>query len=138
MKKLPIALGTGVLSLSLVLAGCTDASAPTAEPTASSEAPSSTATKADKTFVTMMIPHHQQAVEMSDIMLAKDDLDPQVAALAEQTKDAQGPEIDRMLGWLDDWGVEYDPEWHERYGSRLHGRHGRDDVRRGHGRARGG
>ena len=30
-------------------------------------------------FVTMMIPHHEQAVEMSDIVLAKDGLDPRVA-----------------------------------------------------------
>ncbi|GGD76215.1 DUF305 domain-containing protein [Microbacterium murale] len=110
MKKLPLALGTSVLSLTLVLTGCTDASAPTDGATTSSEAPDSTATEADEMFVTMMIPHHEQAVEMSDIVLAKDDLDPQVAELAQQIKDAQGPEIDRMLGWLQDWGVEYDPD----------------------------
>lgn len=110
MKKLPLALGTSVLSLTLVLTGCTDASAPVDGATTSSEAPDSTATEADEMFVTMMIPHHEQAVEMSDIVLAKDDLDPQVAELAQQIKDAQGPEIDRMLGWLEDWGVEYDPD----------------------------
>ncbi|WP_404473476.1 DUF305 domain-containing protein [Microbacterium aerolatum] len=110
MKKLPLALGTSVLSLTLVLTGCSDASAPTDGATTSSEAPSSTATEADEMFVTMMIPHHEQAVEMSDIVLAKDDLDPQVAELAQQIKDAQGPEIERMLGWLEDWGVEYDPD----------------------------
>jgi len=110
MKKLPLALGTSVLSLTLILAGCSDASAPTDGASTSSEAPSSTATEADEMFVTMMIPHHEQAVEMSDIVLAKDDLDPQVAELAQQIKDAQGPEIDRMLGWLEDWGVEYDPD----------------------------
>ncbi|HWV50166.1 MAG TPA: DUF305 domain-containing protein [Microbacterium sp.] len=110
MKKLPLALGTSVLSLTLVLTGCTDATAPTDGATTSSEAPDSTATEADEMFVTMMIPHHEQAVEMSDIVLAKDDLDPQVAELAQQIKNAQGPEIDRMLGWLEDWGVEYDPD----------------------------
>ncbi|MGO1410401.1 MULTISPECIES: DUF305 domain-containing protein [unclassified Microbacterium] len=61
-------------------------------------------------FVTMMIPHHQQAIEMADIVLAKDGLDPAVAELAQQIKDAQGPEMERMLGWLDDWGVEYEPD----------------------------
>ena len=110
MKKLPLALGTSVLSLTLILTGCSDASAPTDGASTSSEAPSSTATEADEMFVTMMIPHHEQAVEMSDIVLVKDDLDPQVAELAQQIKDAQGPEIDRMLGWLEDWGVEYDPD----------------------------
>jgi len=110
MKKLPLALSTGVLSLALVLTGCTDASAPTGEATSSSEAPNAAATEADEMFVTMMIPHHQQAVEMSDMVLAKDSLDPRVADLAEQIKQAQGPEIDRMRGWLEDWGVEYDPD----------------------------
>lgn len=110
MKKFPLALGTGVLSIALVLTGCTDASAPMDDDTASSEASSSTANEADETFVTMMIPHHQQAVEMSDIVLSKDDLDPRVAELAQQIKDAQGPEIELMLGWLEDWGVEYDPD----------------------------
>ncbi|WP_234714477.1 DUF305 domain-containing protein, partial [Mycobacterium tuberculosis] len=61
-------------------------------------------------FVTMMIPHHEQAIEMSDILLAKDGADPRVVELAEQIKAAQGPEIDKMLGWLEDWGVEYDPD----------------------------
>ena len=31
-----------------------------------------------------MIPHHSQAVEMVDILLAKPDVDPRVATLAEQ------------------------------------------------------
>ena len=110
MKKLPLALGTGVLSLTHIFTGCTDASAPTGGESTSSEAPRSTATEADEMFVTMMIPHHEQAIGMSDIVLAKNDLDPQVAELAQQIKDAQGPEIDRMLAWLKDWGVEYDPD----------------------------
>ncbi|WP_426183452.1 DUF305 domain-containing protein [Microbacterium sp. TWP3-1-2b2] len=109
MKKLPLALGTGVLSLALVLTGCADASAPTSENTTSSDT-SATANDADEMFVTMMIPHHQQAIEMADIVLSKDGLDPAVAELAQQIKDAQGPEMERMLGWLEDWGVDYDPD----------------------------
>lgn len=110
MKKLPLALGTGMLSLALVLTGCADASAPTGETTTSSDTSSATANDADEMFVTMMIPHHQQAIEMADIVLTKDGLDPRVAELAQQIKDAQGPEMERMLGWLEDWGVEYDPD----------------------------
>lgn len=111
MKKLPLALGAGVFSLALVLTGCSDASAPTGENTAPSDTSSTvTANDADEMFVTMMIPHHQQAIEMADIVLAKDGLDPAVAELAQQIKDAQGPEMERMLGWLDDWGVEYEPD----------------------------
>ncbi|GAA1969419.1 DUF305 domain-containing protein [Microbacterium deminutum] len=61
---------------------------------------------ADIQFTTMMIPHHQQAVEMADVILAKDDIDEQVVALAEQIQTAQGPEIKQMEAWLDDWGID--------------------------------
>ena len=33
----------------------------------------------------MMIPHHEQAIEMSDLILAKDGVDPQVVELAEES-----------------------------------------------------
>lgn len=52
----------------------------------------------------MMIPHHKQAVEMSDLMLAKSGIDPEVKTLAEQIKAAQQPEIDTMKSWLKAWG----------------------------------
>ena len=59
---------------------------------------------ADAMFAQMMIPHHEQAIEMSEIMLAKDSLDPQIVQLAENIKAAQGPEIEKMQGWLQAWG----------------------------------
>ncbi|MDQ3664738.1 MAG: DUF305 domain-containing protein [Actinomycetota bacterium] len=58
---------------------------------------------ADVNFAQDMIPHHAQAVEMSDLLLAKDGVDPDVADLAEQIKASQGPEIETMSGWLEDW-----------------------------------
>ncbi|QTG82743.1 DUF305 domain-containing protein [Arthrobacter crystallopoietes] len=58
---------------------------------------------ADAMFAQMMIPHHEQAAQMSDIMLAKDDLDPQITRLAENIKAAQAPEIEKMTGWLQTW-----------------------------------
>ncbi|MFE7843923.1 DUF305 domain-containing protein [Microbacterium sp. NPDC057407] len=61
---------------------------------------------ADIMFAQMMIPHHEQAVEMADMLLAKDDIDPDVVRLAEDIKAAQQPEIDRMAGWLEDWGAD--------------------------------
>lgn len=70
-----------------------------------SEAPSADANEADIMFVAMMIPHHEQALEMSDIVLAKPDLDPEVRALAEVIKNAQGPEIEQMNAWLEAWGA---------------------------------
>jgi uncharacterized protein (DUF305 family) len=61
---------------------------------------------ADKMFAAMMIPHHRQAIEMSDTLLAKSGVAPDVAALARRVKSAQGPEIERMSGWLTAWGVD--------------------------------
>ena len=55
-------------------------------------------------FAQHMIPHHQQAIEMSDMILAKQGIDPRVVELANQIKVAQGPEIEQMQGWLKEWG----------------------------------
>jgi uncharacterized protein (DUF305 family) len=52
-----------------------------------------------------MIPHHQQAIEMSDVLLAKQGIDPRVSDLATKIKAAQGPEIAQMQGWLRQWGT---------------------------------
>lgn len=65
------------------------------------------ANDADIAFTAGMIPHHEQAIEMSDIVLGKDGIDPRVGELAERIKTAQGPEIDRLQGWLRDWGAEH-------------------------------
>lgn len=59
---------------------------------------------ADVMFAQMMIPHHQQAVEMSDVVLAKEGISPEVMDLATRIKDAQAPEIETMTGWLEAWG----------------------------------
>ena len=59
---------------------------------------------ADIAFARDMIAHHEQAVEMSDLVGA--DASAEVMALARQIEAAQGPEIDRMNGWLDDWDAE--------------------------------
>lgn len=65
---------------------------------------------ADVMFAKMMIPHHEQAMEMSDLVLGKDGVDPQVAELATQIKAAQGPEIEQLEQWLQDWGAERESE----------------------------
>jgi uncharacterized protein (DUF305 family) len=59
---------------------------------------------ADIMFAQMMIPHHQQAVDMSELAIEKT-TDPDVRALAEQIRDAQAPEIELMESWLDEAGV---------------------------------
>ncbi len=61
--------------------------------------------QADVKFAHHMIPHHQQAIEMADMILAKPDIDPRVSEFATQIKDAQGPEIQQMQDWLAEWGM---------------------------------
>ncbi|GAB3528256.1 DUF305 domain-containing protein [Arthrobacter monumenti] len=58
---------------------------------------------ADAMFATMMIPHHEQAVMMSGMILEKESISPEIRELAGQIKAAQGPEIQRMSNWLKAW-----------------------------------
>ena len=66
---------------------------------------------ADVMFAQMMIPHHEQAIEMSEIAL-----DPASGAsaaiqdLAIRIRDAQDPEIELMKGFLTTWGAPVNPE----------------------------
>jgi len=64
---------------------------------------------ADVMFAAMMIPHHQQAIEMADLVLAKDGINTEVTDLATQIKAAQGAEITQMSGWLAGWGENPSP-----------------------------
>ena len=59
---------------------------------------------ADAMFAQMMLPHHAQAVEMSDIMLAKPDIGAKITLLAKDIKAAQAPEITTMRDFLNSWG----------------------------------
>jgi uncharacterized protein (DUF305 family) len=60
----------------------------------------SSAMSSDETmFAQMMIPHHEQAVTMSELAL-ENTTNPDVMALATAIRDAQGPEIKQMQGWL--------------------------------------
>ena len=54
----------------------------------------------DAMFAQMMIPHHEQAVTMSELAL-ENTANPDVIALATAIRDAQGPEIEQMKSWLD-------------------------------------
>ncbi|GAA3919858.1 DUF305 domain-containing protein [Microbacterium invictum] len=115
MKKFRMAaFAAAPIALALVLAGCSgtgnDSGTPgTTQGGGSSASPSVTVqgdfNMADSMFAMMMIPHHEQAIEMSDVILTKNDIDQRVLELAQQVKDAQGPEIELMQSWLDAWGV---------------------------------
>lgn len=96
------------LVAALTLAGCATGQQNQTEatPAASSPAAEAEFNDADVMFAQMMIPHHEQAIEMSDSLLEKDGVDEQVRDLAQQIKDAQQPEIDQMKDWLDAWGED--------------------------------
>jgi uncharacterized protein (DUF305 family) len=58
----------------------------------------------DVTFVQEMLPHHKQAVQMSDMLLGKGSgVNAKVVALATKIKQEQSPEITEMTGWLKGW-----------------------------------
>ncbi len=91
----------GVLAASLTLAAC----APTEAGAGGDSSSSSTGgfNDQDVMFARMMLPHHQQAVDMSDMILAKENIDMRVTDIAQIIKDEQEPEIQQLEGWLEDW-----------------------------------
>ena len=82
-------------------ASATTSPAPSTESPSSSAAAAQAHNDADVRFAQGMIPHHQQAVEMSDMLATKQGIEPQVMSLAKQIKAAQAPEIEQLQSWLD-------------------------------------
>lgn len=117
-----LTLSATALAGALALAGCSTGSP---APSATSSSPASPAgsmpgmgpgmmsssapaaatehNDADTMFAQGMIPHHEQAVEMSEMMLQKKDIPVSVTDLAARIKAAQAPEIETMTGWLKTW-----------------------------------
>ena len=111
-----------LLTVTLALAGCssgeqaptpgTSAATATAQTAPSGAGATSGSTghrgeEGDIAFAQSMIPHHEQAVEMST--MAQDErhaASEQVRALARRITETQEPEIAQMTGWLAEWGVE--------------------------------
>jgi len=58
----------------------------------------------DAWFVRMMIPHHQQALELAALAPSRA-RDPRIRAIAERITVAQGPEIDVLRAWLRQRGL---------------------------------
>ncbi len=75
---------------------------------------------ADVTFAQGMLPHHQQAVEMSQLA-ADRAADSRVEDLAARIEAAQAPEIETLSGWLEAWGAEATDSSGTDHGSMGHG-----------------
>jgi uncharacterized protein (DUF305 family) len=103
-KKTGILVGIiAVLALGIVflLAGNSGAPMDHSGHGSTSEEKSSSQYSADEImFAQMMIPHHKQAVIMSELALTNTTT-PEIVALATAIRDAQAPEIIQMQSWID-------------------------------------
>lgn len=111
LRKKVLRLVLPAFAAGVLLAGCSgeqpDAIAPEASgPASSAAAPGQQQefNEADMAFAQQMIPHHQQAVEMAEMVDSRTD-NPQVVELAAQIQEAQAPEIEQLTSWLEAWGA---------------------------------
>lgn len=138
--KSTLTLSAAALATVIALAGC-GSNATTGSSTMpadhgsmnSSSAPGGTSdagshNSADTLFSQSMIPHHAQAVEMSDMMLGKQGVNPAVTKLATEIKAAQGPEIEKMNGWLKGWNEPTAMAGHGGAGHSMSGMMSDDDL----------
>ena len=98
-------VAAAALTIGLALPGCS-ASTSTSSDASSTESASSASSHDDQdvTFTQQMLPHHQQAIEMSATLLAKGTgVDADVVALAKQITAEQEPEVTKMTEWLTAW-----------------------------------
>ena len=107
MRRRLLTIGVAALAMLTTLTACNSDSSheATHSGTTSSSVAAQQHNQADVTFAQHMIPHHQQAIEMSDTVLAKQGIDARVIDMANRIKAAQGPEIQQMQSWLSQWGV---------------------------------
>lgn len=117
----PVVAAAAVAS-ALLLAGCGQDN-PTLSGPAAQQASQAAFNDADVSFVAGMRPHHEQAVEMAEMVLAADP-PADVAALAERIKADQQPEIEQLDEMLEAFG--------EKPGTGGHGGHGGGDSMPAH------
>lgn len=97
----PVAAAAAVAS-ALLLGGCGQDD-PTINGPSAQDASRGQFNDADVTFVAGMRPHHEQAVEMANLVLASNPPE-EVAALAERIKADQQPEIEQLDAMLEAFG----------------------------------
>jgi uncharacterized protein (DUF305 family) len=96
------------MTTTIGLAACSNSTGGDAasSPSESSSPAADAHNEADVTFAQMMMPHHSQAVDMSEMLLAKSDISEEVRQLATDISAAQGPEIEQLSAMLDEWGED--------------------------------
>ncbi len=93
------AAAAAALIASIGLTGCTMNTAINNPPAGNSQNAATDFSGSDIMFAQMMIPHHQQAVDMGTLAEARAS-SPEVKSLAAQIKAEQAPEISQMNAWL--------------------------------------
>ena len=138
MNKKFLTLSSTAIAAAIALAGCangggsTSGTSPSPMPTSAAATTPAAAdhNAADTTFAQMMIPHHAQAVEMSDMILKKQEIPADVTALASQIKAAQAPEIEKMSGWLKSWNESATASAGAHAGHGMSGMMSADDLKK--------
>ena len=59
----------------------------------------------DKAFIDNMIPHHESAIAMAQVVLEESE-NPEIREIAGAIVDAQEREIKQMTSWRDEWYPE--------------------------------
>jgi uncharacterized protein (DUF305 family) len=102
-------VAAGALLLSACSGGSSDGmsgmdhgSSASATTEAERTAPAGDFNDADVTFAQMMIPHHEQALEMAKLANGRAS-DAEIKDMASKIEKAQDPEITTMKGWLTSW-----------------------------------
>lgn len=105
MRKSSLTIGTVIVSVALVLAGCGSAGQNQSKPSSgTSQSGAAEHNQDDVTFAQELVPHHQLAVQNCDIILGKQGIDPRVVDLANQIKGEQTSQIQQLQAWLNQWG----------------------------------
>ncbi len=99
-----VALALILTAVAGLTTACGTDEAPVTAPQATqTAADGSTFTAADVAFATAMIPHHAQALEMTDLARGRP-LDPGVKEAIKAIRVVQPVEIEQMVDWLVAWG----------------------------------
>lgn len=122
MKKFLTLTASAVVSVS-VLTGCTTSGGEYFYGTTSVEKVNDLQingfSDSDYMFITSMVPHHEQAVYLSNLALAQD-CTPEVVVLAKKIVDSQNSEINVLNGWIESAERKTDEGQH---GAAMHDGH---------------
>jgi uncharacterized protein (DUF305 family) len=127
VRRPAVLIGSLTLGLALTLTACGNDDEPAGD--TSAQVSATEHNDADVAFATDMIQHHAQALSMVDLTVDRT-LDPEVQQLADDIREAQGPEIETMSDWLQEWDEEV-PETMRDHSNAGHDMEGMGDSMEG-------